>query len=197
MPQQPQSVKQTIVEMVKAMQADFGRTFQNQFHDPEVLAEFKNRLLTKLRGYPPGAIISGYEQCVDRNPKFCPTVPEIEASTKEIIKNLEQAEKNRIETQRLAALPAPTISCNPVEMFAKAKESHDSEKLTSEQRMKKRDEAMKNHNALLIIHSHLIKRVYADYDHLCKFPGCRKAGSISRGTKGGDNFYCLQHFRLV
>ena len=54
---------------------------------------------------------------------------------------------------------------------------------------------MHAHEELLIAHISRIKRIYADHNHLCHWPGCDKAGSLSHGTTGGGYFHCLKHFR--
>jgi len=61
-----------IVNMLNAMQADYGQTFIKQFGDAEVLKNYKRRLYQKLGGLPINAIIEGYELCTELNKKFCP-----------------------------------------------------------------------------------------------------------------------------
>lgn len=56
---------------------------------------------------------------------------------------------------------------------------------------------MQNHEALLVLHSHRIRRLYASPAHACRFDGCNKAGSISQSTKGDENYFCCEHFRMI
>lgn len=185
-----------VVHIINAMQADFGRLFTMQFDDPEVLKNYKRRLYAKLKGFPLNAIVSGYENHVEKNTKYIPTVPELVASIQAAVKQDQTDAKNKDEAERLAALPAPTIECNPLEMLAKAKSATSGQRTKQEERLARND-ALKNHNAVLNLHSHRYTRRFAQPSHYCAVPGCNKAGTISAGTNGGSNWLCSKHFRLV
>lgn len=188
----------TIVSIMSAMRADFGRIFTKQFGDEEMITLFKRRLYQKLKGIDLEAIIEGYELCIERNTKFCPTVPEITAAALETVKRHKKRDENKAEAERVSALPAPKISCNPIEMLAKAKFSTPGQiNETSEERMKRRADILKNHEAILVLHSHKITRRFAGDEHRCEYGGCHSAGGISNGTTGKGNFYCATHFRMM
>lgn len=193
---EPLSVKQAIVSMVKAMQADYGRTFQTQFHDETVLQDYKNRLLTKLRDLPIGAIIAGYEKAAEANPKFCPTVSEIVASVLQVVKQAKKEEKNRLEAERVAALPPPkTIQCNPVAMLKDAMQRIAGEEagMSKTEKLARHHARLKDHEALMAAHVATI-RLDAQ-DHLCSASFCDNPGTLSHATTGSSNFYCNEHFR--
>lgn len=191
----------TIISIMSAMRADYGRVFTKQFSDEEVITLFKRRLYQKLKGLSIDAIVEGYERCIERNTKFCPTVPEIVASVLDVVKQHKKSDENKAESERISALPSPTISCNPIEMLAKAKikdvSNNEVSEESSEERMKRRAEMLKNHEALLVIHGENIKRRYAGPEHSCEYSGCQKAGSISRAISGKGNFYCSEHYRMA
>jgi len=188
----------TIVGMINAMEADYGQTFIKQFRDAEVLKNYKRRLYQKLGGLPINAIIDGYELCTEKNKKFCPTVPEIVESVLEAVKRNKKLEANKVEAEKVAALPSPTISCNPLELLAKAKStSKTGSKEDKAAWMARKAEALKNNEAVLVLHGQNIKRRYAQTEHSCVVNGCHDAGTLSPGTKGSDNWYCKKHFKTA
>jgi len=184
--------------MINAMKADYGRIFTKQFFDEETLTNFKRRLYQKLKGLEIEAVVEGYELCIERNTKFCPTVPEIVAAVLETIKRHQKRDENRAEAQRVSALPAPKISCNPLELLDQAKSAGElGAGQTGEERMARRAELLKNHEAMLVLHGHSIKRIHADIEHSCARHGCRMPGGISSGITGKGNFYCADHYRMA
>jgi hypothetical protein len=191
----PESVKQTIVEMVKAMQADYGRAFTNQFSDPNVLADYKNRLLTKIRGFPVSAIIAGYEIASSASPKFCPTVPEIANCISEVVKQQKDKEKMLLEANRVAALPPPNIiTCDPIAMLKDVMDAMEAEnaELTAEQKQEKRRALMLKHDALIAKKIKQSQRTEAT----CAVISCGKPG-VFNNKMTGSNFYCAQHFQRM
>jgi hypothetical protein len=188
----------TIVSMINAMQADYGQVFTKQFSDPEILKNYKRRLYQKLKGLPIESIIDGYELCVDQNLTFCPTIPNVIANILEAVKRSKKLEANRTEAESVAALPPPKVTCNPLELLAKAKSASETgSKEDKAAWMARKAEALKNNEAVLVLHNHKIKRRYAQPEHSCAINGCHKAGSLSSGTKGSDNWYCANHFRTA
>ncbi|MGZ8173620.1 MULTISPECIES: hypothetical protein [Methylobacter] len=186
----------TIVSMINAMEADYGQTFIKQFRDAEVLKNYKRRLYQKLKGLPIDAIVDGYELCAERNTKFCPTVPRIAESVLEVVKRNKKLEANKIEAESVAALPPPTITCDPLALLAEAKAaSKTGSKEDKAAWMARKAEACRNNEAILILHGHNIKRRYAQPEHSCVVNGCHKPGTLSSGTKGSDNWYCSNHFK--
>jgi hypothetical protein len=188
----------TIVSMINAMEADYGQTFIKQFRDAEVLKNYKRRLYQKLKGLPIEAVVNGYELCAERNTKFCPTVPGIVESVLEAVKRNKKLEVNKLEAESVAALPPPTIICNPLELLAKAKTaSKTGSKENKAEWMARKAEALKNHETVLNLHGHKIKRLYAQPEHSCVVNGCHHAGTLSGGIKGGGNWYCIKHFKTA
>jgi hypothetical protein len=188
----------TIVSMINAMEADYGQTFIKQFRDTEILKNYKRRLYQKLGGLPINVIIEGYELCTEQNKKFCPTVPEIVESVLEAVKRNKKLEANKVEAECVAALPPPTIDCNPLELLAKAKSaSKTGSKEDKAAWLARKAEALKNNEAVLVLHGQNIKRRHAQPVHFCVVNGCQNAGSLSAGTKGGDNWYCAKHFKMA
>lgn len=187
-----------IVSMLNAMQADYGQIFTKQFNDVDVLKNYKRRLYQKLRGLPIDAIIDGYELCTEQNKKFCPTVPQIIQNVLEAVKRNKKLEANKVEAESVAALPAPTITCDPLALLAKAKAaSKTGNKEDKAVWMARKAEALKNNEAVLVLYGHKIKRRYAQPEHLCVVNGCSDIGTLSNGTKGNDNWYCIKHFKTA
>jgi len=188
----------TIVDMINAMQSDYGQVFTKQFSDPEILKNYKRRLYQKLKGFPYKSIIDGYELCVDQNLKFCPTIPEVVANVSEAVKRNKRLEANKAEAESVAALPPPAITCDPLKLLADAKAaSKTGSKEDKAAWMARKAEALKNNEAVLVLHGHNIKRRYAQPEHSCVVNGCYKAGTLSNGTKGSDNWYCISHFKTA
>jgi len=189
----------TIVSMINAMQADYGQVFTKQFSDSEILKNYKRRLYQKLKGLPIDAIVDGYELSAEASKKFCPTVPEIVGCVLEVVKRNKKAENNKAEADRVAALPPPKIvECNPLELLANAKAASDTaSKEDKAAWMARKAEALKNHNAVLNLNNHKIKRVEPSLAHQCVVAGCYTTGNLGAGTKGSDNWYCSKHFKTA
>ena len=185
----------TIVHIMSAMRADYGRVFVKQFEDEEIITLFKRRLYQKLKGLDIEAIVEGYELCTERNVKFCPTVPEIVASALEAIKRHKKRDENKAEAERVSALPPPTISCDPIAMLAKARNAGMQEPETAEENKARRADLLKDHEARLVLAGSKIKRIYTAVEQSCMHAACRKAGGISNGTMGHGNYYCAEHYR--
>jgi len=181
-----------IVSMMNAMKADFGPIFTKAFSTEEETTQYKRRLYKKLKGISLNAIIDGYESLVDKGTKFCPTVPEILEAVVRAEKEHKKAQINRIEAERVSALPPPTITCDPVQMFADAKAKQTGRPTRAEM-----DSMIENHRALLILHGNNIKSIRPNGDQICKYGACNKAGTLSGSTSGGGNFYCIEHFRMA
>lgn len=187
-----------IVSMLNAMQADYGQIFTKQFNDVDVLKNYKRRLYQKLRGLPIDAIVDGYELCAEQNKKFCPTVPQIIQSVLEAVKRNKKLEANKVEAESVAALPPPTISCDPLALLAKAKAASKTGSKEDEAAwMARKAEALRNNEAVLVLHGQSTKHIYAQPEHLCVVNGCRDIGTLSNGTKGSDNWYCINHFKTA
>jgi hypothetical protein len=189
-------LEKVIVQMINAMQADYGQVFTKQFIDAEVLRNYKRRLYQKLRGLPVEAIIEGYELCVSQNLKFCPTIHEVVANVLEVVKRNKKLQANKVEAEQVATLPAPKIKCDPLAMLAKAK-SVKREQETEEDRQKRKASLLQNHQAVLNLHSHKIKQIFVDAEHTCAVSNCNKPGALSSGLKGGSNWYCAKHFTSI
>lgn len=188
----------TIVSIMSAMRADYGRIFTKQFGSDEEITLFKRRLYQKLGGLSLEAIVEGYELCIEKNTKFCPTVPEIVSAVLTTIKTHKKRDENRAEAARVSALPAPKIiDCNPLEMLAKVKIRDRVVEETSEERIKRRSDILQNHEALLVLNNHKIKRRTFGQEHNCEYGGCNKVGGISSTTTGNGNFYCAEHYRMA
>lgn len=196
---QSDPLAKTIVGMINAMEADYGQTFIKQFRDAEVLKNYKRRLYQKLFKFPVEAIIEGYELCTERNRKFCPTVPEIEEGVKEALKLRLKDDENRAEAERVAALTPPKIvEVNALEMLAKAKATSKTDSKEDKAAwLARKAEALRNNETVLVLHGQNIKRRYAQSVHFCIVNGCQNAGSLTTGTKGGDNWYCAKHFKMA
>jgi hypothetical protein len=186
-----------IVSLINAMKLDFGHKFKSQFGDSDALRMYKRRLYAKLRDSNLEDIVNGYERFSDARNEWPPTIPEMVDFVEQARKARAQLESNRDEVERLAALPAPIIQCNPLEMLAKAKSAaQPAGKKDHDAWMERKAAALQNHNAVLTLHSHKIRKNYGRPEHQCNFPGCYKTGALSSATGGGGNFYCADHFRM-
>lgn len=196
----PPTVRNAIILLVNVMKVDYMHQFHRTYKTESDVRIFQNRLRERFKGYNPTAILSGYELCASKTVKFLPTVQELIESIETVAKSLKTAEINRKEAERVSALPAPTITCDPVAMFVAAKLDYDSSSDTEtvEGLAAYHREKLKNHAALLVLSgSHIRKIVISEARHLCQYHGCRSAGAIGSGTKGDGNFYCATHYRMA
>jgi hypothetical protein len=192
-----------INELVKAIQVDFVEAFNLAFkggsEKVEALRLFKRRLYQKLRGKKPADIVDGYELCFDRmkdvdtKRRKLPDIPSIVADTDAAEKLRKQREREKEEAERRSrAIEAPKIECNPLEMLATAHEAakHGNGSTTT------REERLRNHEAILTLHSRSIRHYQDDGSHKCAVGNCHKLGSITDSTRGGSNWYCLEHAKM-
>ncbi|MBS3953651.1 MAG: hypothetical protein KGZ88_11945 [Methylomicrobium sp.] len=178
-----------IVSLINAMKADFGHKFKSQFGDPEALRLYKRRLYAKLKGLEIPDIVDGYERYFEKNTEWPPTVPQLFSLVEQAIKSRVNAEKNRVEAERLAELPPPKHQCDPLAMLADAKAGSG--------KPGSKAAALQNHAAVLELSHSKTLHSFAGFEHGCTIPGCSNAGTISAGTVGGSNFYCREHFRMA
>lgn len=187
-------LEKCIIDLVNAMRSDFGNRFKSQFSDEnDALRLYKRRLYAKLRGRAVEFIYAAYDAYIDAAPEWPPTVPELIACVDKAEKLAKKAKESDIEVQRIAALPAPSITCDTLALLAAAK-SNKAPPATHEEWLRRKADALKNNEAVLMIHQNKIRRHYAQTWHNCKVPSCLEIGTISGGTKGGDAFYCQNHF---
>ena len=183
-----QTLIDTIVSLTNAMKADFGNSFKRIFSNDEEIKNYKNRLYTKVKGCEIADLINGYELCIQKNREFVPSIPTIVSFVEEAAKLRKKAEAERMNAERLTALPEATRTVNPLDMLAAAKKVDDG---------LNRAERLKAHDALINLHraqGHV--RHYPDLSqHLCEHGACNSAGTIAHSMTGGGNFYCATHFR--
>jgi len=188
--EKPRSVRQAIIILVNVMYVDYDKQFENRFKSDLELQIYKNRLLERFKGHDPRIILAGYEKAAAESPKFIPGVQELIKAIEAADKDHKKAEINRIEAERVSALPPPTITCDPVKMFEDEKKNHNGIPTRAEM-----DARIENHRALLVIHGDKIRSIRPNAEQLCKHGMCNNAGTLSRSTKGDGNFYCSIHFR--
>lgn len=188
-----------IVSLISAMRSDFGPRFKSQFErETDSLTRYKQRLRQKLQGKPINAIVDGYEDFVDSNPEWPPTVPELAFYTDKATKEIEQKKNNQAEAKRVAALPPPKIDCNPVELLANAKAaSLTGSKEDKSAWLARKAEALRNHEAVFSLYGQNIKRRHAQPEHSCAANDCLDAGVLSSGIKGSSNWFCKKHFKTA
>lgn len=178
-----------ITEVCVAMKTDFGRQYISQFKTDDELRMYKRRLYAKLRGFDLNDIADGYELFVDGGRTFCPTIPELIEFTQQAERLRKQREKSAADVQRVTALPAPKIHCDPLAMLAEAKRAA----------MTRRGgpslvDQLKSHEALLKSHAKHIKTREFGPEKTCDVGHCKNPGALSHGTTGGGPFYCAKHY---
>ena len=180
----------TVNRLVAVMKIDFPAGFNKSFSNGDSETFLKRRLYKSFLNIKPACVFDGYQECINRNPSFLPTTPELLSEVKKQSKiSLKKIEED-LEAQKLAALPPPTITCNPLNLLAKAKAGTKSKTMSTAERLKLKEELRLKLNATV---GH-IGRQYADGTHLCAVPGCKKAGSMSDSVSGSNSWYCARHF---
>ena len=189
------SLAMAILAIMKAMQADYGALFTKQFPSEIAVTEFKQRLYRKLKGLQIASVIDGYEAAAEASPKFCPNAMQVVSNAVAAEKDARRKEKNRLEAERVSALPPPTITCNPIAMLreAMAKIAAEEAGMTKEQKRERHWDRLKAHEALMA--EHMAKIRHNPQDHLCAAHMCGNAGTMSHGITSGGNYYCSDHFR--
>lgn len=193
-------LKDCINHLISAMRADYSRKFEKRFdtnHNKddsknEVLRQYKRRLYSKLKQFNVAHIYEAYDLYVDEKNKFVPDVPDLLDVIERVEKKHKMEVKNQEEIDRMVRLPKSTIQCDPIELLDKARTA-----VKNNGEKKSIDEILINHKAVLNLYGGNSRNKLADEDHLCKFPPCRKAGSIAHSTSGSENWYCKDHFRMA
>ena len=190
-------INKGISHLLRAMKADFAQKFSSRFGDELELRDYKQRLRKIFENNSPADIYDAYERYLDTRPEWPPTNIDLRGHLEDLLKDRKRQQENKVESERLAALPAPTIVCNPLEMLAKVKSAAKPDgKEDHDAWMARKAAALQNHNAVLTLHSHKIRKHYGRTEHQCNVPGCYKTGTLSSATGGGGNFYCADHFRM-
>jgi len=186
-----------IISITDEMKIHYPAQYEKMYSDNEVLRKFKNDLYEKLKHRNADDLLTGYDNYVLSANPFLPTLPNLIIFINGAEKTRLQQIKNFNEVQNIAKLPPPaTIICNPIELLANAKKERVSDyERTPDEKKAKHQENLAKHQALLTKFTHRIRKIYADENHLCVYPGCQKAGSISQVTSGHGNFYCYKHYR--
>jgi hypothetical protein len=185
-----------ISHLLRAMKADFAQKFSSRFGDELELRDYKQRLRKIFENNTVADIYDAYERYLDTRPEWPPTNIDLRSHLEDLLKDRKQKLDNHADAQRVAALPAPKIECNPVEMLAKAKSAAKTgSKEDIATWMKRKAEAEQNNNAVITLHSHRIRKRYASAEHKCAVGFCNKAGTNSSSNTGGGNFYCKEHYR--
>ena len=177
--------------MIAAMKADFGHKFKSQFENTEDLRQYKRRLYQMLRGRDIKHITDAYNGYALSGKEWPPTVPELISALDDVEKTARR--KQAEEMNHLLKLSAPAkkiVECNPLEMLANAKGKTVDDR-TPEQIEQDKKDAWQRHKALVAPFS--VRNI--DADHLCAYPSCNKAGSISDSIRGGGTWYCKEHFK--
>lgn len=184
-------LQQCIIGMIAAMKADFGHKFKSQFGSGEDLRQYKRRLYSMLKGNAIDSIETAYNAYAIAGNEWPPTVPQLLAEI-----GLVEKQKNRdliAEQQHHAVLrlQKPTRECNPMQMLADANLSKTADNRTKEQWMHDKQTALLKLQSVVSS----VPRRYADANHLCGHPDCTQAGTISGSVRGGEHWYCKNHFR--
>jgi len=180
-----------IIGMIAAMKADFGNKFKSQFADPEELRQYKRRLYTMLKGQQVEDIQKAYNGYAMAGNEWPPTVPQLLSELTQVQKQKVRSlmeERKHLDT---IGLPKPTRDCDPLAMLANAKASMNKDARTPEQRAHDMQEALLRLNAAVAC----VPIPQADENHLCCYPGCRKAGALTSSVRGSEYWYCSGHFQ--
>jgi len=188
-----------IVSLMRAMLADFPSQYRKSYPDEKAAKRLKERLESKLFDFHPEDVIDGYEICIDENPKFIPAIPELVGHIKNLGKIRNKKIEGNLEAERIAALPKPTIQCNPVEMLAKAKVDAKNVNFKSETKKDREERLRKKEGLRLALQSSVagIGRRYAKTHQECGVDGCRQSGAMTSSTSGSENWYCSKHFSMT
>jgi hypothetical protein len=185
-----------ITHLLRAMKADFAQKFSSRFTDDRELRDYKQRLRKIFENNTAADIYDAYERYLDTRPEWPPTNIDLRSHLEDLLKDRKKQMENKAEAQRIAALPAPTIEVNAMEMLAKAKAASKTKgKDDHAAWMKRKAAADQNNAAVLMLHNHRIRKHYAGPEHKCAVEFCRKAGTNSASNTGGGNFYCKEHYR--
>lgn len=184
---------QCIVSLTNAMRTDFGSKYKTQFPDVDTLRLYKRRLYSKLKEFEIQDIMNGYELFIDENNEWPPTVPDMLNVIRRAKKERLKAEENMEEAKRVASLPQPKMTVDPLKILAKAKAGNHGG--SNEDWLERKAKILQNHEAVLVLHGDRIVKPQIENGKTCAIDFCGKPAGFSSSTKGGENWYCKEHFK--
>lgn len=188
-------LKNAVLDITNAMRIDFAEAFWKAFPTEEDVRLLRRRLYSRARNLPIQAVIDGYEASLGDGKM--PSVENIIAHANQIASRIRKTERERLEAERVAALPPPNreglerIASERLEANRKAVKQE-----SPEERSARRAEMLRQHEALIAA-ARAAGRIYTPKfaGKQCAIPYCENAGTISSSTTGSELWYCKTHFR--
>lgn len=183
--------EKAVLTIMRVMMTDYGSQYKAICKDKQSATTYKNRLIKKLGNFELQDIFDGYENATEESPKFMPAIPDLFAHVKALDNKRKRIDTQKIEAERMSALPPPTHNVDPIKLLNQAKTDH---KPTDEEcRLERLAAGRQNHQSVLALHGANITKRYTGKEHGCAMGGCFKAGSISSGA----GYVCAEHYRLA
>lgn len=188
-------VDRNIQFLVRAISADFMHKFTSHFTSEQSIRDYKRRLRSLFEKYDAKLVYEAYEEYLDGNPEWPPTNANLRAALEKADDRNKRAEKNREEAKRVAAIPRPTVSVDPLKLLADAKAKARPKNDSHEAWLKRKAEKLQNHEAVLVLHGDRISKPEIWQDKTCSVDFCATPGVFSTSVRGGENWYCREHFK--
>ena len=187
--------------VTKVMAVDYATQYKKAFDNREAESLCMRRMYKKLIGVDPRHIIEAYENIAEIDTRFMPSVAEIIKEAQRLNRNRQAAAEKLVaieSNQNAITTHKPYKKCIPLELLANAKEIADKKaKSKDDDWATRKAETLKNHNAVLNLHSSSIRKHYVSDDHLCSVRGCKKSGSTTGSVRGSESWFCGEHYRMV
>lgn len=193
-------LKQAVRGLTNALRLDYGSLFSGQFSKQTMSVNmWQHRLYHKLcaENVAPGDVIAGYEDHTKQPEAKMPDIPTLVNIARQAklarlrkMRELEHAEE-------LSSLPPPQFERVQEGIQAVVKQAALSSATKPESvRQENLTKLLATHENLLAVHraSGLLRKT-AVAERTCSYHGCRKFGSISSSTKGGEAWFCGEHYR--
>ena len=201
--QKSKNLTLAVAQLVYYLKLDFGKEFKRQIPDDEQdehVTKFMTHMIERLSelGFKetPELVAAGYKLALAEHTKIMPSGNQLITSMLEARKQFRQAEKNRLEAERVSALPPPkpTRTANPIQMLkeAMARIAEEEKDFTKEQKRAAHLKRLADHDKLIAEFDAKTKRNASS--HPCSSNFCTNPGTMSHGTTGAGNFYCTEHF---
>lgn len=188
------SLKNAVIDITNAMRIDFAQEFGKYFQTDEDVRLLRRRLYGRARDIPVQAVIEGYEASLEDG--GMPSVDRIIAHANRIAARMRRMERERIEAERIAALPPPNkagLARIEAERKAASKRAAETDGETHAEKMRRLIEVHEANLRAARAAGKICTPTFAERK-TCAVPYCEKAGTMSSSVTGSTMWYCSEHF---
>lgn len=190
------AVLRTIEALALAMRTDYAQAFLAAYPSTEAVRDLKNRLWTRLKAYPPAAIVDGFDTACRTANGFLPNIQQITDGVAQVAAEMRREAREEAQAEHVRQLPPPAP---PAADAASRFTAWMAEARAAQQRpLCIRDPAA--YDAQRAAHDRLIQRDIARgrirtpaVATVTCAAGCGQPAALTTSTNGSAHWYCRNH----